>query len=297
MRRLLLILMFILYAGSATATDERSGEREPDELLVYRTAGDRDLKLHIFRPTEADSAKLSPAILFFHGGGWNSGTPTQFYAQSQYFAKHGLVAISVEYRTYQSDATPPIVALLDAKAAMRYVHSHAGELNIDPHRIIATGASAGGQLAAALAVADRINEPDADLSVSTRPNALVLFNPVVDNGPNGYGFDRVEPYWESFSPLHNVDDNHPPALFFLGTEDALIPVDTANAYKKAVEAAGSRMVLHLYEGASHGFFNESRSESHYEDTTRKAHAFLYEQGIVETPPVKIEQENRQELLR
>ena len=294
MRRLLLTLMLILYAGSATATDERSDAREPDELLVYQTAGGRDLRLHVFRPTEAASAKLSPAILFFHGGGWNSGAPSLFYAQSQYFAERGLVAISVEYRTYLSDTTPPIVALLDAKAAMRYVHSNAGELNIDPQRIVAVGASADGHLAAALAVTDLIDEPDADLSVSTRPNALVLYNPVIDNGPDGFANDPVEPYWESFSPLHNVGDNHPPAIFFLGTEDALIPVDTAYAYKKAVEATGSTMTLHLYEGASHGFFNEFRSESHYEDTTRKSHAFLYKLGFVETPPVKIEQENSED---
>lgn len=284
MRRLSIFLLLIASAGCAAEAVDWSGGRHADELLVYRTAGESALELHIFRPPEASQVSPSPAILLFFGGGWISGTPTQLYPQSEYFAKHGLVAISVEYRTYESDATPPIVALLDAKAAMRYVRSHAEELNIDPERIVAGGASAGGQLAAAMAVDHRIDDQDADSSISTRPDALVLYNPVIDNSPEGYGNDRVEPYWESFSPLHNIGEDHPPTIFFLGTEDQHISVATANAYKDAVEATGSRMDLLLYQGASHGFFNEIRSRPHYEDTMRKAHAFLYELGFVDAPP-------------
>lgn len=284
MRQLPLILLLIVAAGCASGVVDLPEGRQADELLVYRTAGERVLKLHMFRPAATNQASPSPAILFFFGGGWNGGSPTQFYPQSEYFAKLGVVAICVEYRTYTSDATPPIVALLDAKAAMRYVRSHAEDLKIDPKRIVASGASAGGQLAAALAVAHRIEDWDVDLSISTRPDALILYNAVIDNSPEGFAYSRVESYWEAFSPLHNIGNNHPPAIFFLGTDDQHIPVRMAEAYKDAVEANGSRMDLHLYEGASHGFFNKFRSLPYYEDTTRKAHAFLYELGFVAVAP-------------
>lgn len=279
------LLLTLASACASNTVQDVSTSPGPDRTLVYMTAGDRDLTLTLFRPAGKKTDTPSSAIMFFFGGGWKSAFPDQFHPQSAYFAELGVVAINVYYRTESTDAVPPVVSLMDAKSAMRWVRSHASELGIDPQRIAAGGGSAGGHLAAALAVIEEFNHADDDLSVSTRPDALVLYNPVIDNGPGGYGFDRVEPYWENFSPLHNIHDNHPPAIFFLGREDDLIPVTTGIAYKNAVEATGARMDLHLYEGESHGFFNNFRSVEMYEDTTSKAHGFLYDLGFIDTPPV------------
>ena len=263
--------------------DRGAPSLQPDERVVYRQAGDRELELHVFRPSTSGSAAPAPAIVFFHGGGWTGGNAAQFYPQSRYFADLGMVVISVHYRTGAADGVPPNVCLMDAKSAMRWVRSHTAELGIDPDRIAAGGGSAGGHLAAALAVTDGFDHPDDDTSISTRPDALLLYNPVIDNGPDGVGYERVKEFWAAFSPLHNIKDDHPPTIFLLGTNDNLVPVSMGQAYKEAVEATGARMDLHLYEGAEHGFFNAPMPL--YEDTNLKVYAFLRELGFLEdTPP-------------
>ena len=145
----------------------------------------------------------------------------------------------------------------DAKSAIRYLRIHAVELNIDTIRIVASGGSAGGHLAAATALITDFNESTDDLSVSCVPNALILFNPVIDNGPGGYGFERIGEKYKDFSPIHNIAKGAPPTLIFLGTKDHLIPVETAKYYQTVMQKVGSRCDLFLYEGAGHGFFNQA----------------------------------------
>ena len=133
-----------------------------------------------------------------------------------------------------------MVALQDAKYAMRYLKSHAADLSIDSEKIIAAGGSAGGQLAAAQAFTTNINHEIDDVSVSTIPNALVLFNPVADNGPEGYGYDRVKDYYKDFSPIHNISKEAPPTLLLLGTKDKIVPVSVAKEYKDKMNAVQKR---------------------------------------------------------
>ena len=126
------------------------------ETLVYKKAGDRELRLHIEKPADWKATDQRPAIVFFFGGGWVGGSPEQFRPQSEYLATRGMVGIRVEYRTIaKGDKGPPLVCCADAKSAMRYVRSHAAELGVDPARIAAAGGSAGGHLAAFTATRGR----------------------------------------------------------------------------------------------------------------------------------------------
>jgi len=121
--------------------------------------------------------------------------------------------------------------------------------------------------------------------VSARPNALLLFNPVLDNGPGGWGTARVRDRYPEWSPAHNVSRDDPPAIVFLGTQDALIPVATLEKFKTAMTAAGVRCDLHLYEGEPHGFFNASRSDGkYYRLTLLEADRFLGSLGWLQGKP-------------
>jgi acetyl esterase/lipase len=193
-----------------------------------------------------------------------------------------MVAISAEYRVKSRDKTTPKECVMDGKSALRWVRKHAKELGVDPKMIAAGGGSAGGHVAAATVNSKGFEEGE-NLEVSSRPAALVLFNPVFDNGPKGYGHDRVKDYWKEISPMHNISKESPPTVVFLGTKDHLIPVATAEEYKKKMEAAGGRCDLHLYEGQTHGFFNRNRDndDKYFDMTTREVDEFLVSLGFLE----------------
>lgn len=254
---------------------------------VYKKASGDDLYLYIFNPEGHDAAKQKlPAIVFFFGGGWTSGSPTQFEQQARYLAKRGMVAICADYRISGRQKTTPKECVADGKSAIRWVRANAERLGIDPNRIAAGGGSAGGHVAAAAGMVDGMDDPaDENAAVSSKPNALALFNPVYDNGPGGYGADRVKEWFPLISPAHNISKDDPPAIVFLGTKDNLIPVKTAEKFKADMEAVGLKSELHLYEGQQHGFFNESKGGTeNFLDTLRKTDSFLTDLGYLDGKP-------------
>ena len=287
----LLALALALIGCAATdappAAQPASPSAEPaplaPQLVAYKQTAGRTLFLHVFSPDAAAFPGARPAILFFHGGGWVEGDALRFYDQARHLAGKGMVASSADSRIGKVDGTAPRAALADAISAMRHVRAHAAGLRIDPGRIAAGGGSAGGQLAAALATSAGFDEPGDDPAVSYRPAALVLFNPVIDNGPQGFGHDLVADYWQAFSPLHNIATGHPPTLIMLGTRDALVPVATGEAYCDRVRAVGSDCRLELYEGQPHAFFSRARSKLYYERTLAAMDAFLGALGYLAAP--------------
>lgn len=253
------------------------------DSILYKEVGNSSLYLQVDYPLAYDASKSYPAMIFFFGGGWNGGTTEQFAPQAKYFASRGMICFRADYRVKSRQGASPFESLKDAKSAIRYLRAHAKELGVDPDKIVASGGSAGGHLAAATAVIEGFNEEGEGRSVSCIPNALVLFNPVFDNGPGGYGYDRVGEAYKEFSPLHNLREGMPPAVVFLGTEDHLIPVETARYFETVMEKVGSRCDLFLYEGEGHGFFNY-RSYENYKDTREKADNFLVSTGLLQSLP-------------
>lgn len=274
-----LILTALLLTGVIAVISDGvlAADVVPDQILEYKQVGGTNLTLHLFNPPKHSASNKTSTIVFFFGGGWLGGTPKQFYPQSRHLALRGMVAICADYRTAE-DGTSPQECVKDGKSAMRWVRSHAEELGIDPDKILAGGGSAGGHVAATTAVIDGFNEEGEDTSVSCKPAALVLFNPVFDNGLDGYGYDRVKDYWQDFSPLHNLNKHVPPTLVMLGTKDHLIPVATAEAYKVKMEEWGVRCDLILYKDQPHGFFNKAK----YGETLKAMDHFLVSLGCL--PP-------------
>jgi acetyl esterase len=249
MQRLIISLMAILILKSV-------GLSQTKKHILYKQVNQTSLYMDVIYPKEAQQKTPRPAIVFFFGGGWVEGSVDAFKYQAEYLAERGLISVLVDYRIKNRHGTTPFESLNDAKSAMRYVRGHAKELGINPDSIIASGGSAGGHLAAATAFIKGYNEVTDDLSISCVPQALVLFNPVIDNGPGGYGFERIGDQYKDFSPLINIKKNAPPTVFFLGTKDKLIPVATGEYYKIVMEKVGSRCDLQLFDNQEHAFFNK-----------------------------------------
>lgn len=250
---------------------------------VYKKASGDDLWIYRFDPEGHDPKKdKRPAIVFFFGGGWNGGAVTQFEQHSKYLAKRGMVTFVADYRVKSRQKTPPLNCVHDGKSAVRWIRKNAARLGIDPDQIAAGGGSAGGHVAAATGFCDGLEDPADDASISSKPNALCLFNPVYDNGEKGgYGYSRIKEWFPQISPAHNITKDDPPAIVFLGSKDPLIAVPIAEKFDKNMKAAGVDSELHVYEGKPHGFFNEGKSPDSFLDTVLKMDAFLKKHGYLE----------------
>tara|TARA_B100000809_G_scaffold266123_1_gene327447 strand:- start:18673 stop:19506 length:834 start_codon:yes stop_codon:yes gene_type:complete len=248
------------------------------EIIVYKTIDTIQLKMYIYKPQNFDKKKTYNSIVFFHGGGWNGGSYKAFRRHASYLASRGMIAISVEYRIFNTHKTSPFEAVNDAKSAIRYVRTHAKELHINPGMIASGGGSAGGHLAAACGNVIGLEEIGEDLSISSVPEALVLFNPVYDNSKNGYGYRKMEGRHLEISPLHNITKGAPPTVVFFGTKDKTTPVSSSKEYKKRMDSVGSRCDLFLYEGQEHSFFNKS---PYLEKTIEEMDVFLVSEGFLE----------------
>lgn len=270
-------VLVLFCATTLFAQKETIAEKALTKDIIYKTISDTvDLKMRFHYPRDFKKRKKYPTIVFFFGGGWNGGSILQFEDQAKYFASRGMMSVLVDYRVKSRHGTTPFDAVRDAKSAIRYLRTHAKKLGIAKNMIVASGGSAGGHLAAATALLKGLDEPGEDLTVSSKSNALVLYNPVIDNGPDGFEFKRMGGRHLEISPMHNIRKGAPPTIFFLGTKDKLIPVATAQTYKSKMEAVGSRCDVFLYEDQPHGFFNKGKQEGDkcYLETTREADLFL-----------------------
>lgn len=287
-------IVLLSVSSSVSTADERTAKKRrnvPDQVVAYKTVPQADgttdeLDLHIFHPPGYQTTGKLPCVVFFFGGGWNGGTPTQFHPHCEYFASRGMVAISAEYRTKKSHKVEPKACVLDGKSAVRWVRENAQKLGIDPERVAVGGGSAGGHVAAAVAACQELEEtPQSETNCI--PNALVLFNPVYDNGPQGYGHERVKDYWQDFSPMHNLHKGMPPTIAFFGANDKLIPVATTKAFATEMKKVGVRYENHVYDDQAHGFFNFGRSKNgtdYFVETVRESDLFLKSIGMLEGEP-------------
>ena len=292
------LFLFLGFFSNTLLANQLYPMPTPDEVVAYKEVTNADgnpakLKLHFFYPPNHDKESKKPAIVFFFGGGWIKGDPNQFYRQSKYLASLGMVAISAEYRTKNKHNTKPREAAKDAKSAMRFVRKNASNYGINSAMIAAGGASAGGQLAALTATSNYFNEfseRNVYNNISERPNALVLFNPVIHNGPKdaenkieeGFGYSRVKEYWSVFSPMNNLKEDTPPTLILTGDEDEYTPKKTYTAYKDIMDSNNTHCELILYKGEKHGFFNIKAGNKIeiYEDTLDRTVQFLASLGYI-----------------
>ena len=274
--RFFFVLLFLLLSYISFSQNDKVFIKP--EKVLYKSTKQGDLNLYFYRPLDFDKSKTYNCIIFFHGGGWNSGDYKQFERQSMYFASRGMIAISAEYRIKNKHGTTPIQAMEDAKSAIRFLRLNAKSFFINPNRIAAAGGSAGGHLAAVTANIDLFDNVNEDLGISSKPNLLVLYNPVIDFGSRKWlWIDNPS----DASPVHNISKGSPPTIILTGTNDKIVPVETIMNYKKIMESVGSRCDVILYDGAEHAFFNRGED---FIDTVLKSDIFLKSNWYLEGKP-------------
>ena len=291
-----LLLFPLLSALNSWAAEPTRPVDLPGEALVYKEVEGRPLKLSVFKPADWQATDRRPALVFFHGGSWTSGEPSQLAPQSTYFASRGVVCISVQYRLLpRGNATGselPARCVQDAKSAFRWVRSHAAELGIDPDRLGVGGGSAGGYLAGCVALVPGGDDPADDLRVPLAPAALMLFNPVIGGRPEEIAdaeferrFGGQQREFLAQSPANHVTAAAPPTVIFHGEADTVIAPVQIRRFQASMTAAGARCEVHFYKGMGHGFFNRGNTENRFGETVLAADRFLASLGWVHGEPV------------
>ncbi len=254
--------------------------------IKYKSTPEGDLHLNMFWPEGHKVSDKRPVIVLFFGGGWVAGKPQQMAGHARYFARAGYVAISAKYRVRNKDGghLTPYDCVEDGKSAVRYLRQHAAQLGIDPDKIIAGGGSAGGHVAACSGVIKGYDAKNENAEISSVPNALVLFNPVIDTTDKGYGSDKFTPKTQTdLSPCHHVRAGLPPTYIVHGTADKTVPFENVERFDRLMKGAGNVCKLVAFEGRGHGFFNvpgfKKGTKEDFAAIMEGATAFLAEQGL------------------
>ena len=250
------------YAALAVARTGTGDVATTEDLAVPGPGG--DVPVRVYRPGGAEAP--APVCVFFHGGGWVIGSIETHDALCKALAaRSGVVVVSVEYRL--SPEAPYPAPLEDCLAATRWVADNASDLGVDRGRLAVAGDSAGGNLAAAVAIRAR-DEGGPGIAFQ------LLLYPVVDHSfdqpsyvENAEGYFRTADAMRWFSghylggaspteplaaPLHAPDlAGLPPALVLTAEYDPLR--DEGEAYGARLSEAGVHATVRRYDGMVHGF--------------------------------------------
>ena len=196
-----------------------------------------------------DGASNRPTVVFWYGGIWTKGTKEQYRFVGAALANAGYVAILPDYRLYPTARFPDFVD--DGALAVKWAREHASELGGNPRSIFIMGHSAGGHLAATLALDERyLRKVGGDASwirgwiAVSAPYALEMRVPVLTTIFGAHPSSE----WQ---PIQLVSSRAPPALIVHGLDDNLVHPRDAVAMDEKLSAAGVPVACRLYAGAGH----------------------------------------------
>ncbi|MGI8925454.1 MAG: alpha/beta hydrolase fold domain-containing protein [Tepidiformaceae bacterium] len=234
------------------------------EAVVFGRGGGRELRCDIYEPPSP--IRNGIGVLLVHGGGWSGGDRTQLKGYGILLGRKGYLCVASEYRLTGEALWPAQIE--DVKAALRWMRANAGELGIDPSRIVIEGNSAGAHLALVAGGTSRVaafdgqgGNPGIDSSVA----AVIAFYPPTGleqrswgGLPSLFGPGAAVETLRGASPLSYASRDYPPTLLFQGSADDIVPAGESTAMYDALTAARVPVELHIYAGQPHGFDADPR---------------------------------------
>jgi acetyl esterase/lipase len=205
--------------------------------------------LDVYLPVKPAGA---PVVVFFHGGGWNSGDKSDYKFVGAALAEQGYIAVLPNYRLYPQVKFPTFMQ--DAAQAVAWVQAHLHEWDADAQRVYLLGHSAGAHIASLLALnADYLHTVNLDTGLLR--GVIGLAGPY-DFIPFKYDymFDLFGPaeHYPQSQPINFVRADAPPMLLLHGMQDKTVAPYNTEHLARALTAAGAKVTADYYPDASHG---------------------------------------------
>lgn len=284
----LLLLPCGVLAAQAPVDSNAGANYTVTRDVTYTTGANGPLQADVYIPS---GAGVFPGIVFIHGGGWKNGNRNQMVKLIKALAEDGYVGFTIEYDV---DPVPFPASFHESLAAVKYFRAHAAEFHLDPTRVAVAGSSAGGELAALVAL-----DPDgAPLGSGSKPlrkhhkhaaapvQAAFILNGVLDltavNDSSGsamvtaYLGDTCAARMETCkdaSPVFHVHAGAPPFYVGHGTVDQTVPFAQAVAFTDALKAAQVPVKFFQAQGGRHTYWADPRF---FADNLEGMKAFLAE---------------------
>lgn len=293
-------LLFVIVALTELHSQPKITWKQLDSLatsikeVTYLTTEETNVKLYYKLPTKIKANAKLPAIIWIHGGAWVGGKANTFFANAAYCALKGAVGISLEYRVIDNNKASIDNCISDCKAAINYIKANAATLHIDTSKIAIVGESAGGHLAACMALLDTNN--------SSTPAAFVLYNPVVNLATGKFikylnadvalqtnkKIDTIplmhqyQTAAKAISPLYLVKKRLPPTLIINGMEDKITPYAFAQSFCDSLKKYHTNHKILLLPKIGHAFAvpHYKSSEQQVVEALLKADVFLTRLGFL-----------------
>jgi len=249
-RRIATLLIIASLAGCAAITPPPRGEKILGNIVfAHRSTG--DLHLDLYLPA---APAPHPLVIWIHGGGWKFGDKAwMLYLRN--LTRQGFAIASVQYRLSGTAKYP--AAIDDCRDALYWLEQNGGQYGLDSHHIFLSGASAGGQLSALIALEAGRSDVEAVCVLYPATDLTGFSN---QDAPHGYlpdflggSVNAKRPEAVEGSPVNHVSHNAPPFLIFHGDKDTLVPIAQSEELNDKLHAAGVESHLIVLHGRGHGF--------------------------------------------
>jgi len=223
-----------------------------------------------------DGPSLKPAILSVHGGRWRAGNRTDASSiKVTQWAEFGFFAMSIDYRLVGGSPAP--APQLDLLCAIRWLHAHANEYNVDPERIYLIGQSAGGQMVSMIATAGEAGYPRVGGWEKARTDVRAVISVAATYELTTLSWGNlwtpvegdVNAARKHASPINHVSASTKPILVIHSDDDKSVPVQQAADFVEKLKAAG---VTHRY-----AHFTDKGHMGITDEVIKEARAFIAEQ--------------------